>query len=143
MRRAVNLKDLETAHKQRQPVVIQSAEGAQFIEGRLERIEEAYQRGLRNLQLVHERDDLVSPLGDVYTAAAHLGGLTPFGAQVMRECNRMGIVVDLTHATYDTVRGALKVATQPVLYSHAALLPEGESGRIRGADSFIGLQARC
>jgi membrane dipeptidase len=124
IRRALNLKDLEAAHKQGQPVVIQSAEGAQFIEGRLGRLEEAYRRGLRNLQLVHERDDLVSPLGDVYTAASHLGGLTAFGAQVVKECNRMGIVVDLTHATYETVRGAMKVATEPVLYSHTALMPE-------------------
>jgi membrane dipeptidase len=125
MRRALNLKDLETAHKRKQPVIIQSAEGAQFIEGRLEHVEQAYRRGLRSLQLVHERDDLVSPLGDVYTAPAHLGGLTAFGAQVIKECNRLGIVVDLTHATYETVRGALKVAAQPVIYSPAAPIPEG------------------
>ncbi len=43
MRRALNLKDLQTAHDQRQPIIIQSAEGAQFIEGRLERIEECVQ----------------------------------------------------------------------------------------------------
>jgi membrane dipeptidase len=129
MRRALSLKDLETAHKERQPVVIQSAEGAQFIEGRLERVEEAYRRGLRNLQLVHERDDLVSPLGDVYTASSHLGGLTPFGAKVIKECNRLGIIVDLTHATYEMVRQALQVATQPVLYSHGALLPEARGAK--------------
>lgn len=129
MRRALNLKDIETAHERRQPVIVQSAEGAQFIEGRLERLEEAYRRGLRSLQLVHERDDMVSPLGDVYTAAAHLGGLTPFGAQVIKECNRLGIVVDLTHGSYEMVRGALRVATHPVLYSHAALKPEPGGGQ--------------
>jgi membrane dipeptidase len=124
MRRVLNLNDLDVAHKRRQPVIIQSAEGAQFIEGRLERVEEAYRRGIRCLQLVHERDDLISPLGDVYTASAHLGGLTAFGAQVIRECNRLGIVVDLTHATYETVLGALKAAVQPVIYSHAAPIPD-------------------
>jgi membrane dipeptidase len=125
MRRALNLKDLETAHDQRQPIIVQSAEGAQFIEGRLERIEEAYKRGLRHLQIVHEQDDTVSPLGDVYTAAsAHLGGLTAFGAQVVKECNRLGIVVDLAHGTYETVTGALKVTTQPLIISHTGMSSE-------------------
>ena len=124
MHRALNLKDLQTAHEQRQPIIVQSAEGAQFIEGRLERIEEAYKRGLRHLQIVHEQDDRVSPLGDVYTAASHLGGLTPFGAQVIKECNRLGIVVDLAHGTYETVTGALKVATQPSIISHTGMSSE-------------------
>jgi membrane dipeptidase len=121
IRRALNMRDLQTAHDQGQPIIVQSAEGAQFIEGRLERIEEAYQRGVRHLQLVHEQDDRVSPLGDVYTAPAHLGGLTPFGAQVIKECNRLGIVVDLAHGTYETVTRALKVATQPLIISHTGL----------------------
>lgn len=125
MRRALNLRDLATAHDQRQPIIVQSAEGAQFIEGRLERIEEAYKRGLRHLQIVHEQDDTVSPLGDVYTAAAaHLGGLTAFGAQVVKECNRLGIVVDLAHGTYETVTGALKVTTQPLIISHTGMSSE-------------------
>ena len=121
MRRALQRKDLDVAHAERQPVIVQSAEGAQFIEGKLERVEESYKRGLRHLQLVHERDDLVSPLGDVYTAAAHLGGLTPFGAEVIKECNRLGIVVDLAHGTPETVTGALKAATQPLIISHTGM----------------------
>jgi membrane dipeptidase len=124
MRRALNLKDLQTAHDRRQPIIVQSAEGAQFIEGRLERVEEAYKRGLRHLQIVHEQDDRVLPLGDVYTATTHLGGLTPFGAVVVKECNRLGIVVDLAHGTYETVMGALKVATQPLIVSHSGMSSE-------------------
>jgi membrane dipeptidase len=77
---------------------------------------------LRLLQPLHERDDNVSPLGDVYTAAAaHLGGLTPFGARVIKECNRLGILVDITHGTQETVLGALKVATKPMILSHTGL----------------------
>lgn len=121
MRRALDMKGLQAAHKQKQPIIIQSVEGAQFIEGRLERVEEAHKRGLRHLQLVHEKDDKVSPLGDVYTATAHLGGLTAFGAQVVKECNRLGIVVDLAHGTSETVRGALKAATQPLIISHTGM----------------------
>ena len=118
--RALTLKDLETGHAQGQPRIIQSAEGAQFLEGRIERVEEVYKRGLRNLQLVHERDDQVKPLGDIYTKPAHLGGLTDFGAEVIRACNRLGIVVDLTHMSYEGVKRALKISTQPMIFSHTA-----------------------
>ena len=119
--RALTLKDLQDAHHRGQPTIVQTVEGAQFIEGRLERVEEVYRRGVRNLQLLHERDDLVSPLGDVITAPAHLGGLTAFGAKVVQECNRLGILVDLAHASPETVLGALKVATQPFIVSHTGL----------------------
>ena len=96
-------------------------EGAHFIEGHLERVEEVYKRGLRHLQLLHDRDDLVTPLGDTNTGRAHLGGLTRFGAAVVKECNRLGIVVDMAHASPETVLGALKVATQPFIVSHTSL----------------------
>jgi membrane dipeptidase len=119
--RALNLKDLRAAHHHRQPTIVQTVEGAMFIEGRLDRVEEVYKRGVRHLQLLHERDDMVSPLGDTNTAAAHLGGLTAFGAQVLKECNRLGMVVDLAHASHETVLGALKVAAQPLIVSHTSL----------------------
>ncbi len=64
---------------------------------------------------------MVSPLGDTNTGHAHLGGLTAFGAQVVKECNRLGIVVDMAHASHETVQGALKVATQPLIVSHTNL----------------------
>jgi membrane dipeptidase len=121
MHRALNVKDLQAAHAHGQPTIVQTVEGSQFIEGRLERVEEVYKRGVRDLQLLHERDDIVSPLGDVITAPAHLGGLTAFGAKVVKECNRLGIVVDLAHASPETVLGALKVATQPILVSHTSI----------------------
>ena len=121
MRRALTLKDLQAAHRGGQPTIVQSVEGSQFIEGKLERVEEVYRRGLRHLQLLHERDDMVSPLGDTNTGRAHLGGLTEFGASVVKECNRLGIVVDLAHASHETVLAALKVTTQPVIVSHTNL----------------------
>jgi membrane dipeptidase len=119
--RALNLKDLRAAHDHSRPTIVQSVEGSHFIEGHLDRVQEVYKRGVRHLQLLHERDDMVSPLGDVITSPAHLGGLTAFGAEVVKECNRLGIVVDLAHASPETVLGALKVATQPVLVSHTGL----------------------
>jgi membrane dipeptidase len=121
MHRALNLKDLRAAHGRRQPTIVQTVEGAHFIEGHLDRVNEVYKRGLRHLQLLHDRDDMVTPLGDTNTGPAHLGGLTAFGADVVKECNRLGIVVDLAHASHQTVLGALKVATRPVIVSHTSL----------------------
>lgn len=121
VRRALTLGDLETAHRDRKPVLIQTVEGAHFIEGRIDRVDEVYARGLRHLQLLHDKDDLVTPLGDTNTGVAHLGGLTAFGAEVVKRCNRLGVVVDVAHANAETVRGALRVATQPVVVSHTNL----------------------
>ncbi|QEC78230.1 dipeptidase [Mucilaginibacter ginsenosidivorax] len=120
MKRSLNMADLNTAHKKHQPTVIQSVEGGHFLEGRIERLEEAYNRGLRHLTLLHDSDASV-PLGDVFTNPARWGGLTTFGADVIRECNRLGILVDLGHASAETVAAALKVAKHPVIISHTGL----------------------
>jgi membrane dipeptidase len=121
IRRALTLKELEAAHEHSRPTIVQSVEGSHFIEGHLDRVEEVYKRGLRHLQLLHERDDMVKPLGDTNTGQAHLGGLTAVGAEVVKECNRLGIVVDMAHASHETVMATLKVATQPFVVSHTNL----------------------
>lgn len=120
MRRALNLADLQAAHRQHRPMVVQAVEGGHFLEGRLDRLGEAYGRGLRHLGLLHDHD-ATPPLGDVFTNPPQWGGLTAFGADVLRECNRLGILVDLAHASADTLGAALKVTTQPVLVSHTGL----------------------
>lgn len=120
IKRSLNLADLRTAHNNHQPTVIQSVEGAHFLEGHLDRLSVAYERSLRHLTLLHDSDASV-PLGDVFTNPPRWGGLTAFGADVIRECNRLGILVDLSHASAETVTVALKVATQPVLISHTGL----------------------
>jgi membrane dipeptidase len=100
--------------------VVQAIEGAHFLQGHLERVEEAYNRGLRHFGLLHDSDASV-PLGDVYTNAPKFGGLTEFGAQVIKECNRLGILIDLAHANMQTTQAALKVTTRPVIISHTGL----------------------
>jgi membrane dipeptidase len=121
MTRALSLADLQAAHASGRPTIVQSVEGSMFIEGDISRVAEVYGRGMRHLQLLHERDDGVAPLGDVNTQPPHLGGLTPTGQAVVRECDRLGIVVDLAHASHDTLVGASKVATRPFIVSHTSL----------------------
>ena len=101
------------------PSVIVAAEGADFLEGRMERLEEAYRKHqLRHLQLTHYRPN---ELGDIQTVSPVHGGLTDFGAEVIRGCNRMGIVVDIAHGTFDLVKRAASVTTKPLVLSHTSL----------------------
>jgi membrane dipeptidase len=120
IKRSYNLTNLHAAHKKHQPTVIQSVEGAHFLEGHLDRLKVAYDRGLRHLTLLHDSDASV-PLGDVFTNPPRWGGLTTFGSDVIKECNRLGILTDLSHADAATVAAALKVATHPILISHTGL----------------------
>jgi membrane dipeptidase len=120
MKRSLAPADVRTAHKNSQPTVIQAVEGAHFLEGRLERVEEAYVRGLRHFGLLHDSDASV-PLGDVYTNPPRFGGLTAFGASVIKECNRLGMLIDLAHANMQTTEAALKVTTRPIIISHTGL----------------------
>lgn len=120
MRRSLTAADVRDAYRHDQPTVIQSVEGGHFLQGHLERVEEAYHRGLRHLGLLHDSDASV-PLGDVYTSPPRFGGLTAFGAQVIKECNRLGILIDLAHANVQTTEAALKVTTRPVIISHTGL----------------------
>ena len=120
VKRSMNLKELRSAHDKHQPTVIQSVEGGHFLEGNLERLTVAYSRGLRHLGLLHDHDASVS-LGDVFTNPPQWGGLTTFGADVIKECNKLGILVDLAHASNETLNAALKVSTHPVIISHTGL----------------------
>jgi len=120
VKRALNWDDLRSSHEKHVPTVIQSVEGAHFLEGHLDRLEVAYKKGLRHLTLLHDNDASV-PLGDVFTNPAQFGGLTPFGIETIKECNRLGILVDLSHGTNETVNAALKVSTKPALISHTGL----------------------
>lgn len=96
-----------------------AAEGGDFLEGQPDRVDEAYKRwSLRHLQLTHYR---VNELGDIQTEPAVHGGLTDTGAEVIRRCNRQGIVVDVAHGTFDLVKRAVSVTSKPLVLSHTSL----------------------
>jgi len=115
------------------PAIVVAAEGADFLEGRVERVDEARTRfGLRHLQLVHYRPN---ELGDIQTEAPVHNGLTDFGVEVIHACNRLGIVVDVAHATFEFVKRAAAATTRPLILSHTSLTPEpGPRSRQISAD---------
>jgi len=118
IRRALTVADLKAAHAAGQPAIIVDIEGLDFLEKKLERLEESYRRGVRTMQLVHYTPN---DIGDFQTGPVVHHGLSPFGADVIRACDRLGVVVDVAHATADTVTQALRVSTTPLLLSHTAL----------------------
>jgi membrane dipeptidase len=119
VRRALNAADLEAAHRAGEPAVIADVEGLDFLEGKLERLEEAHRRGIRHVQLVHYTPN---DIGDFQTGVVTHQGLTEFGAEVIRACDRLGLVCDVAHATEDMAKQAVTVATKPLLLSHTAVL---------------------
>jgi len=135
--RALSAADIEAAHKAGEPAIIGDVEGLDFLDGKLERLEEAHQRGLRHLQLVHYTPN---DIGDYQTGAITHEGLTEFGAEVIRALHLLGFVCDVAHATEDMVKQVVKVATKPLLLSHTALSgsramgPTPLSGRQVSAD---------
>ena len=101
------------------PSAIISAEGGDFLEGQPDRVDEAFRKwSLRHLQLTHYR---VNELGDIQTEPPVHGGLTDTGAEVIRRCNRLGVVVDVAHGTFDLVKRAAEVTTKPLVLSHTSL----------------------
>ena len=109
---------MRAAAGRRRGVVIAS-EGADFLEGRVDRVDAFYEtRGLRQVQLTHYR---VNELGDIQTAPPVHGTLTDFGRAVVERCNRRGIVVDVAHAPLAMVRGVVAASSAPIVLSHTSL----------------------
>ena len=102
------------------PAAIVAAEGGDFLEGDPAGVDRAYERWqLRHLQLTHYR---VNELGDIQTDPPVYGGLSETGVEVIRRCNRRGIVVDVAHGTYELVKQAAAVTTKPLVLSHTSLV---------------------
>lgn len=120
-RKVLSPADLEGAFAAGQPALIVASEGADFLEGKLERVKWAYDRGLRHLQLVHYR---VNELGDIQTLEPEHNGLTAFGVEVVKECNRLGIVVDVAHGTEAVVTKVAEVSKAPIVLSHGSVTRE-------------------
>jgi membrane dipeptidase len=99
------------------PHVVMASESANFLEGRPERVAQAHALGLRHLQLVHF---IETPLGNLQTEfPKHGGGLPPLALQVLQECKRLGVLVDLAHCTPDFVEGALEQSDAAMVWSHS------------------------
>jgi len=109
--------DVERAWSQGRIASLLGAEGGHSIDSSLGALRMLHALGVRYLTLTH--NDNV-PWADSATDEPVLGGLSPFGREVVREMNRLGMLVDLSHVSADTMHDALDVAEAPVLFSHSS-----------------------
>jgi membrane dipeptidase len=93
------------------------AEGGHSINNSLGTLRALYRLGVRYLTLTHNEN---TPWADSATDLPARGGLTAFGVEVVREMNRLGMLVDLSHVAPTTMRRALEVSEAPVIFSHSS-----------------------
>jgi membrane dipeptidase len=93
------------------------AEGGHSIASSLGTLRAMYELGVRYMTLTH---NLNVPWADSATDTPAAGGLTEFGREVVREMQRLGMLVDLSHVAETTMNDALDVAEAPVIFSHSS-----------------------
>jgi len=91
-------------------------EGGHAIENSLGALRAYYDLGVRYMTLTHNS---TIDWADAATDSARHGGLSPFGEEVVREMNRLGMLVDLSHVSPGTMSDALRVSEAPVIFSHS------------------------
>ena len=118
--------DIERIHRQGKIASLIGIEGGHSINNSLAVLRMTYDLGARYMTLTHVKNtDWADAAGD--TPKHH--GLTPFGEEVVREMNRLGMLVDLSHVTDETMRAALKVTKAPVIFSHSSTFALCQSPR--------------
>lgn len=102
-----------------EPHIVLSVEGATFAEQSAREIATAHALGVRQIQLVHYLD---SAMADIQTSKPRHNGLTELGAEVIKACEKSGILVDLAHCSDAAARDALSVAKVPLIWSHSSVV---------------------
>jgi len=116
---ATNTQEVRALHQQGKIAAILGIEGGIAPEGDLAVLRMFHRLGLRQMNLVHWRE---SNIGDVSPSTKNNGkgsGLTAYGRELVAEMNRLGILIDLSHAADQTVLDVIEVSTQPVSTTHS------------------------
>jgi membrane dipeptidase len=116
---ALTADDVEAARAAGRIAALLGAEGGQSIDSSLGALRGLYALGVRYLTLTHNQN---TPWADAATDTPRHGGLTAFGREVVRECNRLGMLVDLSHVAATTMHATLDVSTAPAFFSHSNAL---------------------
>jgi len=116
-RLALTSSDVESAFAAGRIASLLGMEGGHAIENSLGALRAFHALGARYMTLTHNS---TIDWADAGTDEARHGGLSPFGEEVVREMNRLGMLVDLSHTQVTTMHDALDVSEAPVIYSHAS-----------------------
>jgi membrane dipeptidase len=114
---ALTAADLRAAHRAGKIGSLLGVEGGHAIENSLGALRAYYDLGVRYMTLTH---NVTLDWADAASDAARHGGLTPFGEDVVREMNRLGMLVDLSHVSPGTMSDALNITEAPVIFSHSS-----------------------
>ncbi len=114
---ALTAADIEREFKRGRIASLLGMEGGHVIENSLGALRVYYDLGARYLTLTH---NVTLDWADAAADSARHGGLTEFGREVVREMNRLGMLVDLSHVSPGVMSDALDVAEAPVIFSHSS-----------------------
>ncbi|MEO5825420.1 MAG: dipeptidase [Gemmatimonadales bacterium] len=114
---ATSVADIEDARRDGKIASLIGMEGGHAIENSLGALRMYYALGARYMTLTH---NVTLDWADAAQDEARHGGLTDFGRDVVREMNRIGMIVDLSHVSPGTMSDALDVSTAPVMFSHSS-----------------------
>jgi membrane dipeptidase len=114
---AYSAADIRRIHKSRRIASLIGIEGGHQINNSLAVLRQMYAAGARYMTLTHTSN---TPWADSATDAPAHGGLTAFGIDVVHEMNRLGMLVDLSHVSPETMKAALAASRAPVIFSHSS-----------------------
>ena len=109
--------DIRRLHRAGLVASLAGVEGGHQINDSLPVLRAYYDAGARYMTLTHSTN---TAWADSATDSPRHHGLTPFGKEVVREMNRLGMLVDLAHVSEETMRAALAVSAAPVIFSHSS-----------------------
>ena len=114
---ALTADDVERIFKKGKIASLIGMEGGHSIDNSLAALRMLHRLGARYMTLTHSRN---VPWADSATDTPALGGLSPFGEEVVREMNWLGMLVDLSHVSPETMDDAIRVTQSPVIFSHSS-----------------------
>jgi len=114
---ATTADDVERIHKAGKIASLIGMEGGYSIDDSLGLLREFYVAGARYMTLTHSK---TTTWADSATDDPKWGGLNPFGEAVVREMNRIGMMVDISHVSEETMLDAIRVSEAPVIFSHSS-----------------------
>ncbi len=109
--------DVRRIHRSHKIAAMIGIEGGHQINNSLAVLRQMYDAGARYMTLTHTSN---TAWADSATDKPVLHGLAPFGIEVVREMNRLGMLVDLSHVSPETMRAALGASAAPVIFSHSS-----------------------
>ncbi|HWM90265.1 MAG TPA: dipeptidase [Thermoanaerobaculia bacterium] len=114
---ATSPQDAHRIHREGKIASLIGMEGGHSIDNSLAVLRQLYKAGARYMTITHSKN---VDWADSATDAPKHGGLTKFGEEVIREMNRLGMLVDLSHVSPDTMKDAMTVSEAPVIFSHSS-----------------------